>query len=130
MQVLNIDNDYYKFPDNISTIEMFMLYLTEHYHSFIPLLQYQMDNCAFPYLIAEETKTVYVNAASIKQVCTEEMTVIPNRKEYDYRLIQVIQEKCINCIHYEEDGDGDNLSGHRDKMNLDGECWMYEKKAT
>lgn len=32
-------------------------------------------------------------------------------------------------IHYEEDEDGDNLKGHREKLTLDGECWGYEKRA-
>ncbi|MCH5190978.1 MAG: hypothetical protein J1F23_02305 [Oscillospiraceae bacterium] len=128
MIVLKIDYDYYKFPQTISTVEAFISYVNEHYHTFIPLIQYQTVNCAFPYLIEEESKTVYVNVAGMEQIYTEEATVIPTRKEYDDRLKRIIQEKCKSCKHYEEDADGDDLSGHRDKLTLDGECWMYEKE--
>jgi len=129
MQILNIDGDYYKFPKNISTIEKFMRFVGEHYNSFIPLTQYQTENCAFPYLIEEETKTVYVNLARVGQIYAEEATVIPTRKEYEDRLRQIIKVKCVDCIHYKEDEDGDNLSGHSEKLTLDGKCWMYEKKT-
>ena len=128
MQVLMIDYGCYEFPQNISTLEDFILYANRNYHSFVPLVQYQTDNCTFPYLIAEETKTVYVNFANMQQIHTEEVTIIPTRKEYDDKLKRVVQEKCIDCIHYEEDTNGDNLSGHREKITLDGECWGYEKK--
>lgn len=129
MQILNIDGSYYQFPETLSTIEAFILYANEHYHSFMPLRQYQTDNCVFPYLIEEETKTVYVNVARMEQLYTEEVTIIPTREAYDKQLKQVVQEKCLDCIHYKEDTDGDNLVGHRDSLSLDGECWMYEKKT-
>ena len=29
---------------------------------------------------------------------------------------------CRYCANYDEDSIGDNLKGHRDKINLDGEC--------
>ena len=129
MLVLKIDYDYYKLPQTISTIEAFLSYVNEHYHTFIPLIQYQTANCAFPYLIEEETKTVYVNVAGMEQIYAEEATIISTRKEYDDRLKHVVHEKCIHCKHYEEDACGDNLSGHRDKLTLDGECWLYEKES-
>ncbi|MCH5186375.1 MAG: hypothetical protein J1F64_09695 [Oscillospiraceae bacterium] len=123
MKVLNINYEYYKFPQNISDIEEFMLYANEHYHSFIPLIQFKEDNCVFPYLIEEDTKTIYVNLARMGEISAEEVTVIPTRKEYDDKLKHVIREKCIDCEYYEED---DDLSGHRNKLTLDGEC-VYKK---
>ena len=36
--------------------------------------------------------------------------------------------KCKDCVYYEEDLDGDNMKGHREKLTLDGECWSYQKK--
>ena len=128
MLVLHINYDYYKLPQSILSLEGFIQYANQHYSSFIPLIQYQTNNCTFPYLIAEEVKTVYVNVAKVEQICAEEATIIPTRKEYDDRLKCIVREKCMNCQHYEEDANGDNLSGHRDKLTLDGECWMYEKK--
>ena len=41
---------------------------------------------------------------------------------------KVVSEKCVDCVHYQEDAEGDNLKGHREKISLDGECWGYEKK--
>lgn len=41
----------------------------------------------------------------------------------------VIQQKCVDCIHYKENLEGDNAQGHRERLSLDGECWGYEKKT-
>lgn len=128
MKILEIDFDYYQYPENIKCIDEFIKYVTDNYNSFIPLVQYQTENCAFPYLIAEEVKTVYVNVSRIEKIYEEESTVISTRKEYDARLQKIVDEKCTNCAHYEEDSEGDNLSGHREKLTLDGTCWMFEKK--
>lgn len=128
MKFLRIDYHYYEFPQNISSIDEFASYASQNYNSFIPLIQYRMDNCTFPYFIAEETEKVYLNVANIRQIYSEEATIIPTRKEYDDRLNLIIQKKCIHCKHYEEDADGENLSGHREKITLDGECFMFEKK--
>ena len=128
MKVLSLDYVYYKFPQNISNIKEFISYATQHYHSFIPLIQYQTDNCLFPYLIEEDTQEVYVNVAKMYYICVEEATIIPTRKEYDDRLKKIVLEKCVNCENYEEDFDGDNLCGHRNQINLDGKCWRYKKK--
>lgn len=128
MQILMIDFHYYRFPEHLSTIESFMQYITERYNSFIPMIQYQTDNCVFPYLIEEDAKTVYVNVAKMREICVEEATIL-NRETYDSRLKRVIQQKCVDCIHYKEDLEGDNAQGHRERLSLDGECWGYEKKA-
>ncbi len=58
MKILELDYDYYNFPQCITTIEDFIEYINNKYSSFIPMIQYQIDNCSFPYLIEEETKTV------------------------------------------------------------------------
>lgn len=92
------------------------------------MMQYQTANCVFPYLIEEDVKTVYVNVAKMREICVEEATIL-NRETYDSRLKRVIQQKCMDCIHYEEDLEGDNAQGHRERLSLDGECWGYEKKA-
>ncbi len=129
MQILNIGYDYYKLPEEFTDIEQFMSYVNVHYNSFIPLTQYQTENCVFPYLIEEDTKTVYVNPANARLICAEDAIVIQTRKEYDDRLRQVVRTKCVGCIHYREDEDGDDLAGHRDKLTLDGKCWEYEAET-
>ncbi|MGN0493809.1 MAG: hypothetical protein ACI4F7_09190 [Acutalibacteraceae bacterium] len=124
MKLLEIDYDYYQYPQGITSLPDFAKMLNENYQSFISLVQYQTENCVFPYFIAEDTKTVYINIAEIEKVTETEATILP-RGEYDSRLKKIVKEKCTDCVYYEE---GDNLEGHREKMSLDGLCSLYEKK--
>lgn len=126
MKILEIDYDYYYYPQDISCIDDFIIYANENYNSFIKLTRLETENCTFPYFIREETKQVFVNIATMQRISEVEATVLC-RLDYDIRLEQVVKSKCINCIHYEEDSEGDNLKGHREKISLDGECWSYEK---
>ena len=114
MKILEIDYDYYYYPQDISCIEDFIKYANDNYNSFIRLTRFETENCAFPYFIREETKEVYVNIATMEKITEAEVTVLC-RLDYDSRLEQVVKKKCVDCIHYE-------------KISLDGECWGYEKK--
>lgn len=127
MKVLEINYDYFYYPQGISDIEDFIKYANEHYNTFIELTRFETENCAFPYFIDEDIKQVFVNIATIKSISEAEVTVLC-RSDYDIRLEQVVKNKCIDCVHYEEDAEEDNLKGHRSKLTLDGECWCYEKK--
>ena len=127
MKILEIDYGYYYYPQNISCMDDFIKHINSHYNSFIKLTHLEMENCVFPYFIMEETKEVYVNVATMNKIMETEITVLP-RHDYDIRLEQVIKKKCIDCVHYKENANGDNLKGHREKISLDGECWEYEKK--
>lgn len=130
MKLLEIDYNYYQFPQGITTVKEFVEHLSDKYHSFIPMMQYQTDDCVFPYLIQEEIIEVYMNVAKIDKFNEVEATVLC-RKDYDSLLDKVVKQKCVNCMHFqeEEDSEGDNLKGHRDKISLDGECWGYDKKT-
>lgn len=127
MKILKIDYHYYYYPQDISCIDDFMEYANSHYNSFIKLTRFETQNCAFPYFINEDTKDVYVNIATMEIITEAEVTVLC-RQDYDIRLEQVVKKKCIDCVHYEETAEGDNLKGHRERLSLDGECWEYEKK--
>lgn len=127
MKILEIDYDYYGFPDGISCMDVFLAYVKENYHSFIKLNRFETENCVFPYLIQEEAKEVFLNVAAMEKFSQVEATVL-SREEYDARLKQVVQKKCLDCVHYEEATDEDNLKGHRDMISLDGECGGYDKK--
>lgn len=127
MKILEIDYEYYYYPKGISCIEDFITYANEHYNTFIALTRFETENCTFPYFISEDTKPVYVNIANIDKISEEDVTVLC-RLDYDIRLEQVVKKKCIDCVHYEEDSEGDNLKGHRERISLDGECLGYEKK--
>lgn len=65
---------------------------------------------------------VYLNMAEINEITEEEVTVL-SKEEYDRRLMEIVKTKCIHCAHYEE---GD-LTGHHEKLTLDGECYFYQK---
>ena len=127
MKILEIDYDYYYYPKGVSCLDDFIVYANEHYNTFIKLTRFETQNCTFPYLISEDIKEVYVNIANMEKIREEDVTVLC-RSDYDIRLEQVVKKKCIDCLHYEEDSEEDNLKGHREKLSLDGECWGYEKK--
>ena len=128
MKILEIDFNYYYYPQGITCIEDFIAYVNKHYNSFIELTRFETENCVFPYLIKEETKKIYINIANIDSITEQECTVL-SRSDYDTSLTKVIKKKCVDCMHYQEDLEGDNLQGHREKLSLDGECWHYEKKG-
>ena len=127
MKILEIDYDYYYYPQGISCIEEFIAYINEHYNTFTELTRFETENCTFPYFIDEEVKQVYVNIATMQKINEVDVTILC-RLDYDIRLEQIVKEKCVNCVHYEEDTEGDNLKGHRGRISLDGECYGYEKK--
>ena len=126
MKILEIDYDYYYFPDGITSLDAFVDYVNGHYHTFIELTQLVTENCVFPYLITEDTARVYVNAANLNKIQEVEVTVI-SRAKYDCRLMQIVEKNCKDCVHYVQDMTGDNLRGHRGRISLDGKCAWYQK---
>ena len=127
MKILEIDYDYYSYPQGISSIEEFVSHINHHFGAFIPMTQFEVQNCVFPYFILEEKKQVFLNVSQMKRVTEVEATILP-KMEYDARLAQVVKHKCIDCVNYTENLTGDNLNGHRERITLDGECWAYVKK--
>lgn len=127
MKVLNIDYDYYVYPQGIESLETFIASLNADYNRFILLSRFETEKCAFPYFIREDVKQVYLNVANIDKIWEDEVTVL-DRAEYERRLAEEVAKKCKDCVYYEEDLDGDNMKGHREKLTLDGECWSYQKK--
>lgn len=127
MKVLNIDYDYYVYPQGIESLEAFIASLNADYNRFILLSRFETEKCAFPYFIREDVKQVYLNVANIDKIWEDEVTVL-DRVEYERRLAEAVAQKCKDCVYYEEDLDGDNMKGHREKLTLDGECWSYRKK--
>lgn len=127
MKVLNIDYDYYFYPQGIESLEDFIASLNADYNRFILLSRFETEKCAFPYFIREDVKQVYLNVATMEKIWEDEVTVL-DRAEYDRRLAEVVAQKCMDCVYYEESEDGDNMKGHREKLTLNGECWSYRKK--
>ena len=128
MKALQICYDFYEYPDGITNIDDLVNYLQANYHSFIKLKQWQTENCCLPYFIESEYTWVYLNVAQIKDVCeTREDIKVLSREKYTERLRQIVESKCINCVNYFEDCEGDNLQGHWGNINLNGECRGYKK---
>lgn len=120
---------YCKFPEGISNIEAFIKFLNENYHSFVELEFLIEEGCVAPFYIEEDLKTEiqYWNPSNIRLVKEAEVSIL-RRWEYKEKLEEVIQKKCINCIHY-----SDNLCDEDDKtfiehIDLNGECYGYERK--
>lgn len=127
MKVLFIDYDYFNYPEGITCIKDFVDYANKNYNSFIELTKFNTENCTFPYLVENETTQVYLNIARLNEIREEEATIL-TRLEYDARLKKVVEEKCVDCVHYKEELNGDNLVGHRSRISLDGKCFGFEKK--
>ena len=130
INVALIDNvQYCKFPKGINNITEFIEFLNEIYHSFIELEFLIEEGCVAPFYIEEDLKIEkqYWNPSNIRLVKEAEASIL-RRWEYEEKLKKVVSEKCVDCVHYQEDAEGDNLKGHREKISLDGECWGFEKK--
>ena len=130
INVALIDNvQYCKFPKGINNITEFIVFLNENYHSFIELEFLIEEGSVAPFYIEEDLKIEkqYWNPSNIRLVKEAEASIL-RRWEYEEKLKKVVSEKCVDCVHYQEDAEGDNLKGHREKISLDGECWGYEKK--
>ena len=130
INVALIDNvQYCEFPKGINNITEFIEFLNENYHSFIELEFLIEEGCVAPFYIEEDLKIEkqYWNPSNIRLVKEAEAYIL-RRWEYEEKLKKVVSEKCVDCVHYQEDAEGDNLKGHREKISLDGECWGYEKK--
>lgn len=128
MKVFKIGyDDYCVSPEGITSTEEFIAFMNEHYHSFVELTLFDTKDCVAPYFIKGQTKKIYKNVADIEEISEIEATVL-SREEYDARLKVVVAQKCQDCENYKFDSDGDNLTGHRDRISLDGECWSYSKK--
>ena len=112
MKVLEIDYDKYIYPEGVSTPEEFADYLLSHTGKFIPMRYYTTDHCRDPMV------TVF-------REC--EVTVL-SREEYDRRLAEKIDEKCVGCAKYVRNG-GDCGSNICEELSLDGYCWNYESKG-
>lgn len=126
MKILFIDDEYYRYPEGINAVEDYMAYLNNSNSFFIKMVRFETDNCRFPYLIEEETRDVYLNISKMGVIYEAEATIL-TCEEYEERLKKVVAEKCIYCQNYTDGLKGDNLSGHRGNITLDGDCFLFSK---
>ena len=61
--------------------------------------------------------------------CVDEAEIyMLSKDEYDERLLKVISEKCVHCIHYSEDVCEQDYESHIEHISLNGECYGFEKQ--
>lgn len=118
---------YFKYPDNINSLDEFADFANEHFNSFVKLVCLDDDNSVAPYFVKGEECEEYINISKIRSISETDCTFL-TREEYDKRLEKIIAEKCVSCESYVECNDGDNLEGHRNSISLDGVCICYTKK--
>lgn len=131
LQALGIDfGDYsclYYFPDGMDGIEDWTDYINSCEEQFVPMTILFSSDTVFPFFIDENCDTQYINLAAIKTYHETEIEVM-SRDEYEQRLAECVSAICPDCVYYEEDTDGDNLTGHRDEMRLDGFCPRFTRR--
>ncbi len=116
-----------KYPQGITTLEEFIQYLNDACDTFVKLEVYNEDDCVAPFYIDGKTKTIYINLHCVRHI-TEETIHILSKDEYDARLKEVIAQKCVHCVHYCADVCKEDFDSHRNHINLNGECYSFEKK--
>ena len=130
MKVALINNlNYCKYPDGINNIKDFIEFLNKNFNSFFEVECLVEEGCVAPFYIEEDLKIEkqYWNPTNIRLVKEAEVSIL-RRYEYEEKLRTVISEKCVHCIHYSEDSCEENLKSHIENIDLNGECYGYEKK--
>ena len=126
MKLLQLDNNYFRFPEGIKSVEEFIEFVNNSSQKIIKMTMYSDMSCVAPYFIEEDKRVVYVNFGQVTWIEEIDGNVML-RVEYERRLREVIREKCVTCDHFK--GDPDNLDGHYDTLRLDGYCWRYENTS-
>ena len=125
MKILQLDNNYFRFPEGIKTAEEFVEFVNNSSQKFIKMTMLSEEHSVAPYFIEEDQKTVYVNPLQVT-IIEEINGNVMLRIEYERRLRQVVREKCLDCVNFR--GNPDDLDGHYERLCLDGRCWGYEKR--
>ncbi len=120
---------YCKFPDGINNVEDFIGFLNKNYHSFVELEFLIEKGCVAPFFIEEDLifEKQYWNPSNIRLIKQAEANIL-RRYEYEEKLKKVIADKCVHCVHYSEDTCEQDLRSHIEHIDLNGECYGYEKK--
>ena len=76
--------------------------------------------------IQNEFEDIYLNIAFIRSINEEKIIILP-KNEYDARINEVINSKCVTCANYKtSQGCNRDYKGY---INLDGECFQFEEKS-
>ena len=116
IKLLQLDSNYYRFPEGIKTADEFAEYANNSGQKFVKLTLYSGEHSVEPYFIEEDKRTIWVNLSQITYIEEIDGEVLP-RIDYECRLRQVVREKSLVCVNFRSNPD-----------DLDGRCWNYEKR--
>ena len=104
-------------------------FLNKNYNSYIKLEFYEEEDCVAPYFVEDNLKieTEYWNPASIRYVKEGEITLLEDW-EYEEKFDEVVKNKCMRCIHYIDGYCEENEKSIKEQIDLDGECYTYERR--
>lgn len=120
MKILILDSMPFLYPEDVDSLEEFMDYANQNFHSFVPLYQVNTKHCVYPYFVEEEATVRYVNLSRVVSFVEDEVEMLPTRHEYDERLKEVLQGVCTNCQMYLKGMVCDQIEGREDEMRLGG----------
>lgn len=129
-KVLLINNiSYCKYPQGIPDIDGFVAFLNENQQLFIKYERFIEKGCVAAFFIEEELsfENEYINVSAIRSLKETEIYIL-SKTDYMEKLETVIADKCVNCIHYSENDYKEDSLSHIDKIDLNGECYGFEKK--
>lgn len=118
--------NYYRFPPGESrTVEDLRANLGSKGIR-MELVRLRRKNCLPPYFVEEQQEKVTVR---LKPRHMYPVTVhLLSRKEYDARLLELVQKTCPGCLHH--DTNGAQLEEHCYlEMDLDGNCPFWQAKT-
>lgn len=118
--------NYCRFPNGITNIRDFIDYINRNYNSFIKLEIFVAKDCVAPYFTLESTETQYWNPAHMRVIQESEVHIL-TENEYLDKLYTVVSQKCEHCVHYSKDACEMDYTSFRGHINLDGECYGFEK---
>ena len=68
MKILQLDTNYYKFPEGIKTADEFAKFANNSSQKFVKLTMYSEEHCMEPYFIEEDKRMVWVNLSQITYI--------------------------------------------------------------
>ena len=86
MKILKLDNNYFRFPEGIKTVEEFVEFVNNSSQKFIKMTMLSEKHSVAPYFIVEDQMIVYVNPLQVT-IIEEINGKVMLRIEYERRAL-------------------------------------------